>query len=377
MGSLCSKKVQSPLLSQSDISDGDSNSKINEKDFTPIKLIGKGSYGNVFLVRYKKNNKLYAMKVLSKSLLRSQNQENNTKSERNLMVQINCPFIVNIKFAFQNDSKLFLVQEFLQGGDLFFHIHSNPKFSNEKAKFYIIELVLAIEFLHKNNMLYRDLKPENILIDIDGHIKLTDFGLSKILSNLDKTYTICGTVQYLAPEILGGEGYNGAVDWWSLGCIMYEMLVGRFPFRFQKDGKINIDVYKKPVRYPSYINDKAKDLISKFLEIDPNKRLGSAENGWEDVKSHPYFEDVDWDKAKEKKLTPPFFPKIDNEEDIKYFEKTFTDEPIYNDNGEALYNDEEEYEENYKGFTYVAGSYNELKEVANRDSNDNYIKSDE
>jgi hypothetical protein len=144
MGCLCNKKVQNPLLDQSDISDGYSNSKINEKDFTPIKLIGKGSYGNVFLVRFQKNNKLYAMKVLSKSLLRSQNQENNTKSERNLMVQINCPFIVNIKFAFQNDSKLFLVQEFLQGGDLFFHIHSNPKFSNEKAKFYVIELVLAI-----------------------------------------------------------------------------------------------------------------------------------------------------------------------------------------------------------------------------------------
>ena len=367
MGCLCNKKVQNPLLDQSDISDGYSNSKINEKDFTPIKLIGKGSYGNVFLVRFQKNNKVYAMKVLSKSLLRSQNQENNTKSERNLMVQINCPFIVNIKFAFQNDSKLFLVQEFLQGGDLFFHIHSNPKFSNEKAKFYVIELVLAIEFLHKNNMLYRDLKPENILIGIDGHIKLTDFGLSKILSNVDKTYTICGTVQYLAPEILGGEGYNGAVDWWSLGCIMYEMLVGRFPFRFQKDGKINIDVYKKPIRYPSYMDDKAKDLISKLLEMDPTKRLGNAENGWEDVKNHPYFEDVDWDKAKEKKLTPPLFPKIENEEDIKYFEKTFTDEPIYNDSGEALYNDEEEYEENYKGFTYVAGSYNELKEVPNDD----------
>ena len=365
MGCLCNKKVQNPLLDPSDISDSYSNSKINEKDFTPIKLIGKGSYGNVFLVRFQKNNKLYAMKVLSKSLLRSQNQENNTKSERNLMVQINCPFIVNIKFAFQNESKLFLVQEFLQGGDLFFHIHSNPKFSNEKAKFYVIELVLAIEFLHKNNMLYRDLKPENILIDIDGHIKLTDFGLSKILSNVEKTYTICGTVQYLAPEILGGEGYNGAVDWWSLGCIMFEMLVGRFPFRFQKDGKINTDVYKRQVRYPSYIDDKAKDLISKLLEIDPNKRLGSAENGWEDVKAHSYFNDVDWDKAKEKKLQPPFIPKVENEEDIKYFEKTFTDEPIYNDNGEALYNDDEEYEENYKGFTYVAGSYNELKDVAN------------
>ncbi len=371
MGNLCNKQSQVPLLSESDLTDQLSSSKINEKDFTPIKLIGKGSYGNVFLVRFNKNNNLYAMKVLSKSQLRQQNQEKNTKSERNLMVQINCPFIVNIKFAFQNESKLFLVQEFLQGGDLFFHIHINSRFTNERTKFYIIELVLALEFLHKNNMLYRDLKPENILIGADGHIKLTDFGLSKILPNVDKAYTICGTVQYLAPEILSGEGYNLSVDWWSLGCIMYEMLVGRFPFRFQKDGKLNIEVYKKPVRYPLYIDEEAKDFMNKLLEVDPTKRLGSGENGWEEVKSHNYFKDVNWDDALKKKLTPPFIPKVDNEEDIKYFEKEFTDEPIYNDNGDALYNDEAEYEENYKGFTYVGGSCNELKNIPNPEDDEN------
>ena len=373
MGNLCNKETQTqkPLLSESDISHHLSNSKINEKDFTPIKLIGKGSYGNVFLVRFNKNNKLYAMKVLSKSHIRVQNQENNTRSERNLMVQINSPFIVNIKFAFQNDSKLFLVQEFLQGGDLFFHIHTNSRFSIDRAKFYVIELVLALEFLHKSNMLYRDLKPENILIGADGHIKLTDFGLSKILSDVDKAFTICGTVQYLAPEILSGEGYNLSVDWWSLGCIMFEMLVGRFPFRFRKDGKLNIDVYKKPVRYPSYIDEDAKDFMSKLLEVDPTKRLGSGENGSEKVKSHPFFKDVDWDEAFQRKLTPPFLPKVDNEVDIRYFEKTFTDEPIYKDNGEALYQDEEEYEENYKGFTYVAGSCNELKDIPNEEDDNN------
>ena len=371
MGKLCSKEIQAPLLSESDITDGNSPSKITENDFTPIKLIGKGSYGSVFLVRFKKNNKVYAMKVLSKSLLRTQNQENNTKSERNLMVQINSPFIVNIKFAFQSESKLFLVQEFLQGGDLFFHLHTNPRFSNEKTKFYIIELVLAIEFLHENEMLYRDLKPENILIGIDGHIKLTDFGLSKILSNEEKAYTICGTVQYLAPEIIAGEGYNSSVDWWSLGCIMYEMLVGRFPFKFQKDGKLNIDIYKKPVRYPSFMDEKAQDLISKFLEIDPNKRLGCGENGWKDVKNHKFFDGVNWDDAKEKKLKPPFIPEVQNDEDIKYFEKTFTDEPIYNDKGDALYQDEDEYEENYNGFTYVSGSCNELKNIAAQVDDDN------
>ena len=365
MGSLCNKKAQDPLLDESDINN--SSSRINEKDFTPIKLIGKGSYGEVFLVRYKKNNHIYAMKVLSKSFLREQNQENNTRSERNLMAQIHNPFIVNIKYAFQNDSKLYLVQEFVQGGDLFLHIHTHPKFPNEKAKFYIIELCLVIQFLHKNNMIYRDLKPENILIGADGHIKITDFGLCKILSNVDKTYTICGTVQYLAPEIIAGEGYNNSVDWWSLGCIMYEMLVGKFPFKYKKNGKLTIDIFNKPIKYPSYIDERAKDLMSKFMEIDPQKRLGSGENGWENIKNHPYFNGVDWIGAKNKKLKPPFLPNIDSETDTKYFEKIFTDEPVYNDQGDALYNEDNECEENYNGFTYVNGSYTEMKSILSQD----------
>ncbi len=367
MGSLCNKRSQIPLLDETDLNKSYSIYKINEKDFTPIKLIGKGSYGSVFLVRYKKNNTIYAMKVLLKSLLREQNQENNTKRERDLMVKINCPFIVSVKFAFQNESKLFLVQEFLQGGDLFFHIHTQPKFSNAKAKFYVIELVLAIEYLHKNNMLYRDLKPENILIGADGHIKITDFGLSKMIFEKEKTYTICGTVQYLAPEIIGGEGYNDSVDWWSLGCIMYEMLTGKFPFKYQKE-RLNIEIYKKKVKYPQYIEDNAKDLISKWLENDPNKRLGSGENGWENVKAHPYFNGVNWDDAYNKKLKPPFIPKIDSELDIKYFEDTFTDQPIY-DNDELLY-DENNFEENYKDFTYISNSLTEMKSLVNDDNDD-------
>ena len=373
MGSLCNKQSQTPLLNQSDLDESYSISKISEKDFTLIKLIGKGTFGNVYLVRFKKNNKLYAMKVLLKSLIREQNQENNTKSERNLMVQINCPFVVNVKFAFQNDKNLYLVQEFVQGGDLFFHLHTHPRFPNAKVKFYIIELVLAIDLLHRNHMLYRDLKPENILIGVDGHIKITDFGLSKILSNFEKTYTICGTVQYLAPEILSGEGYNEAVDWWSLGCIMYEMLTSKFPFRFSKSGKLSLEVYKKAIRYPDYIEDNAKDLISKLLENDPKKRLGDGKGGGEEVKKHPYFEGVDWDDAWNKKLDPPYRPKVENETDIKYFEKTFTDEPIYNNNIDSLYNDEdiEENEENYKGFTYVSNSYKELKSLVKNEDLEN------
>ena len=213
MGNLCNKNSQDPSVIPNQPEETPPPPKLTEADFTKIKLIGKGSYGNVYLVRYNKNKQIYAMKIYIKSDIREKNQESNTKTERNLMTQINFPFIVSVKFAFQTESKLFLVQEFIQGGDLFFHMHSCKKFSNEKAKFYTVEIILAIEYLHNNNMIYRDLKPENILIGNDGHIKLTDFGLSKMVESINnKSYTICGTIQYLAPEIMGGEGYDASVD---------------------------------------------------------------------------------------------------------------------------------------------------------------------
>ena len=365
MGNFCNKSLQSidPILSQSDDGDSSIQPKITEKDFIKIKLIGKGSYGNVYLVRYLKNNHLYAMKVYSKSDLREKNQEDNTKSERNLQTQINFPFIVSVKFAFQTESKLFLVQEFIQGGDLFFHIHQSPRFSTEKTKFYAAEILLAIEFLHNNNMIYRDLKPENILINVDGHIKLTDFGLSKKYNKVERSYTICGTVQYLAPEILEGSGYNESVDWWSYGVIMFEMLTGKLPFKFKLDGDPNPNVYKKKIIFPTWMDETAKDLIIKLLNIDPNLRIGNGANGSEEIKKHDFFKNIDWNLALKKKLKPSFIPKIDDETDIKYFEKSLAETPIFSENSEIVVNEEEnEDEERYDGFTFVAVSYNELKD---------------
>ena len=370
MGNLCNKKLQDPLLMPETPIEPQPQPKFSEKDFTKIKLIGKGSYGNVYLVRYNKNNQIYAMKVYIKSDLREKNQENNTKSERNLMTQINFPFIVSVKFAFQTESKLFLVQEFIQGGDLFYHIHSGSKFSNERTKFYIIEIILAIEFLHNNNMIYRDLKPENILIGIDGHIKLTDFGLSKMVDSLeDKSYTVCGTLQYIAPEIIKGEGYNNSVDWWSLGIIIFEMFTGKLPFKFKYDAQYSLDIYKKKIIYPSWIEENAKDLIANLLSIDPNKRLGNGINGADNIKKHPFFNNVDWDKALKKQLKPPFIPKVEDETDIKYFEKSLTESPIFSDNSEILMASEEnEDDDEYGGFTFVAESFKELKDIKKEDS---------
>ena len=378
MGNLCPKKKhEEPLVPSEKIPEPENNhSKISENDFTKIKLIGKGSYGNVFLVRYNKNNMIYAMKVYKKSDLREKNQENNTKSERNLLTQINFPFIVEVKFAFQTDSKLFLVQEFIQGGDLFFHIHSGQKFSTQKTKFYLVEIILAIDFLHKNNMIYRDLKPENILIDSKGHIKLTDFGLSKIVTNIEeKSFTICGTLQYIAPEIISGEGYNESVDWWSLGIIMYEMLTGKLPFKFNFDNQEeqnDLNIYDKKIKFPSWIEENAKDLINKLLNKNPEKRLGSGKEGAENIKKHPFFSDIDWNKALNKELRPPFIPKIENETDIKYFEKSLVESPVFSDSSlQLVYNTEEnEDEDDYDGFTFVATSYKELKDMGKDEKDD-------
>ena len=346
--------------------------KVSYSDFQPLKLLGRGSFGEVLLVRLKATGKIYAMKILDKKILKIKKQQNHTKTERDLMVKINCPFIVNIKSAFQDDTNLYLVSEFMQGGDMFFHLHDGQIiiFSNDKTKFYMIELVLALVFLHKNNMVYRDLKPENILLDSEGHVKLTDFGLSKILEDEDdKAFTLCGTPQYLAPEVLLRQGYDKMVDWWSLGCVMYEMLCGCLPFAIKRGLKLSMKIYEKKIVFPKNIDKNAKDLIEKLLVVNPKNRIGYGPNGSEDIKNHPFFNGVDWDLAFEKKLTPPFVPKLKSDVDLRYFDNMFTDEPIGGPKRKVTIRDRDREPSNeYKGFTYMAESVSkELNHLANND----------
>ena len=348
------------------------NVKLSYSDFLSLKLLGRGSFGEVLLVKLKATGKIYAMKILDKKILKLKNQQNHTKTERDLMVRINSPFIVNIKSAFQDNNNLYLVSEFMQGGDMFFHMHDNQTniFSLEKTKFYVIELILALDSLHKNNMVYRDLKPENILLDSKGHIKLTDFGLSKILEDgEDKAYTLCGTPQYLAPEVLLRKGYDKAVDWWSLGCIMYEMLTGKLPFPFKRGVKLSIKTYEKKIIFPNKMTENAKDLIQKLLVVNPNDRLGSGTDGSESIKKHPFFEEVDWDSAFEKQLDPPFVPKLKDETDLKYFDTMFTEEKVDGQKRKNTNRDRERSQSNdYEGFTYTAQSVEkELNNLANDD----------
>ena len=333
--------------------------KLTYNDFIPIKLLGRGSFGQVILSRLKINNKLYAMKILDKSLLKVKKQELHTKAERDLMVKIHCPFIVNIKSAFQDEKYLYIVSDFMQGGDMYYHLHQARKFDFNLTQFYISEIILALEYLHKNNMVYRDLKPENILLDAKGHIKLADFGLSKMLnSSKDKAFTVCGTLQYLAPEMFTNQGYDKNVDWWALGCLIYEMLTGKLPFPIKRGMSLNNEIYKSKIQYPRFLDQDARDLISQLLEVDPKKRLGSGKGGVEKIKKHPFFEEINWKDFWDKKIIPPFKPDLEDELDLKYFDSQFTDEPLesFTKNPRSR---EVSYE--YNNFTYVTESVkNEL-----------------
>lgn len=375
MGILCCKKKKSePLINEEEVEkvidkkeDNPLGIKLKNDDFERLKFIGKGSFGEVFLVKSKSNEKLYAMKILDKEKIISNDQEEHTKSERDLMVKVDCPFIIDIKFAFQDSQNLYILTEFMQGGELYFHLFKEKRFTNEKAKFYLIEIILALDFLHKNKMIYRDLKPENILLDKTGHIKLTDFGLSKILSKeKQKAYTICGTPQFLAPEILTGKGYDNSVDWWSFGCLMYKMLTGIDIFRFSKEEPLTPKMYEVNLLIPDYVLNEAQDLIRKLIITNPKKRLGYGPDGAEKIKNHPYFKDVDWEKAWKKELKPPFIPEINDDLDLKYFNKGFTDESL-----ESFIDEDPSSQKtnDFTGFTYVTNSYSKDMFAGGRPSN--------
>lgn len=328
----------------------DSNSSIRDinaklEDFKRLKVLGKGSFGKVVLVQLINNKKLFAMKILKKRLVVKRKQIDHTKTERQIMEKLNHPFIVKLYYAFQDEKKLYFVTEFMQGGELFFHLRRNALYKDKAVVFYMSEILLAIEYMHNNNYIYRDLKPENILIDKFGHIKLTDFGLSKLVSDENKkTYTMCGTAEYLAPEVLFEKGYDKTCDWFSMGVVMFEMLCGYHPYP-RKNNKIDVNAYMRPIILPNVLSGQAKDLISKLLETNPRKRLGY--NGADEIKNHKYFNDIDFSLVKEKMYKPPFVPKLNDDFDLRYFDVGFTSEKV-----ESLQDNNGINSCNFEGFSY-------------------------
>jgi len=234
------------------------------------------------------------------------NQVEHTKTERQILELIDHPFIIKLKYAFQTPEKLYFIMDYCPGGEIFFHIQRVERFNEDAARFYSAQLVIAIAHLHENNIIYRDLKPENVLIDYDGYIKVTDFGLSKqnILDN-HSANSFCGTPEYLAPEIVESKGHGKAVDWWSLGAIIYEMLTGVPPFYSKDREKLFKNIKAGNIKYPSYLTKEALSILHDLFTKDPDLRLGSGEKGVDEIIAHPFFKTVDWVGIAEKKKYNP------------------------------------------------------------------------
>ncbi|CAD7964980.1 unnamed protein product [Amoebophrya sp. A25] len=259
-------------------------------------LIGRGSYGKVLVCSIRDDkSKLYAVKILNKANVVQRKQVDHTRTERNVLEVLCHPFIVKIHHAFQTRSRLYVVLEYCPGGELFFHLTRAERFGHTRCKFYSCEILLAIHYLHSLNIIYRDLKPENVLLDREGHVRVTDFGLSKegVLEG-SLAHSMCGTPEYLAPEILAKKGHGKAVDWYSLGALMYEMLTGLPPY-YSRERKVLFEqIRSAELRMPNDLSAEARDLLARLLERDPQKRLGSERNDGMAIMSHKFFQGVDW-----------------------------------------------------------------------------------
>ena len=303
-----------------------SHKKVKLEDFKFIRLIGIGSYGKIYVASKKSSNKLYAIKILNKKNVRNKFELQNIKTERTVLTKLNHPFIQKLYYAFQTKGNLYFITQFMHGGELNYHIYKEPNnyFTEEKARFYASEIILAINFLHKNNCIYRDLKPENVLIDKTGNIKLIDFGLSKLCEGYPcKTKTLCGTPEYLAPEVLFEKEYGIEVDWWSLGVILYEMLSGYLPFKITPSEKVTKNIYKKRIKMFKHFSKNAENLIKRLLEYNPKKRIT-----FDGIIKHPFFKGTNWDKIERLETNPPFIPEISDDNLFEYFdsEKDLYDE---------------------------------------------------
>jgi len=317
------RKVQS-MLDKAAPEKPATRASVTTDDFELLKVIGKGNFGKVMLVRMKGTEEIYAMKMLSKQRIIERNEIEHTMAECRILQRLRHPFLVNLHYAFQTEDKLYLILDFVNGGELFFHLTRETRFKEERVKFYAAEILLGLEYLHNAGVLYRDLKLENLLLTSEGHIVLTDFGLSKQgLDGTDaRTATFCGTPEYMAPEMLSGKPYGKAVDWWSFGSLLFEMLTGLPPFYSRDIQEMYRRIVTERLQFPPYVSDTARSIIYGLLEKDPSRRTADPET----LKEHPFFDGIDWDMLYRKRIPPPFVPPVNGPTDLSQFDKSFTDE---------------------------------------------------
>ncbi|XP_055745799.1 ribosomal protein S6 kinase alpha-2 isoform X3 [Salvelinus fontinalis] len=338
--------------------------KADPSQFELLKVLGQGSYGKVFLVRKIRGSdrgQLYAMKVLRKATLKVRDRVR-SKMERDILAEVNHPFIVKLHYAFQTEGKLYLILDFLRGGDLFTRLSKEVMFTEEDVKFYLAELALALDHLHSLGIIYRDLKPENILLDEEGHIKITDFGLSKEATDHDKrAYSFCGTIEYMAPEVVNRRGHTQSADWWSFGVLMFEMLTGSLPFQGKDRKETMVLILKAKLGMPQFLSPEVQSLIRALFKRNPANRLGAGPDGVEEIKRHHFFGNIDWNKLYRREIKPPFKPAVGRPEDTFHFDPEFTsrtptDSPGLppSDNTHQL----------FRGFSFVATNLDQDQSIA-------------
>uniref|UniRef100_T1IL53 Non-specific serine/threonine protein kinase n=1 Tax=Strigamia maritima TaxID=126957 RepID=T1IL53_STRMM len=304
--------------------------QVKPTDFDFLKVIGKGSFGKVLLAKHKSDGKIFAIKVLEKKMILKRNETRHIMSERNVLLEATQhPFLVTLHYSFQTSDKLYFVLDFINGGELFFHLQRERYFPESRAQFYAAEMATALGYLHQTGIVYRDLKPENILLKFDGHIVLTDFGLCKegIYSD-NKTSTFCGTPEYLAPEVLRKQPYTKAVDWWCFGSVLYEMVYGLPPFYSRDTPEMYDNILNKPIRLRTNISVAARDILLKLLQKNPDMRLGSSDADVVEICEHEFFKSIKWSDLVEKRIPPPYIPDVQDRMDLKNIDPEFTREPV-------------------------------------------------
>ena len=340
------------------------NVELSITDFELIKVLGKGAFGKVILAQKLDSKKFYAIKILKKKDIIDQDQLEHTKAEKSILQHVNHPFVVGLEYAFQTPEKVYFVLEFMSGGELFQHLRTFKRFSEEQARFYAACITLGLGHLHNKNYIYRDLKLENLLLDEQGYAKITDFGLAKQISADQKATTFCGTPEYLAPEVVLCKGHNRPADWWSLGILIYEMMSGTPAFYSSNPQQMYKKIVKEDVVFKQNvsISDEGKDIILQLLQKDPANRLGSKNDSL-DVMSHPWFKSIDMTKLLTRQLKAPFVPKTAGDEWIQNFDSEFTNEKPRDSHIEVT-------EEDLRSF---AGQFNEMS--YNKDTDPNAFKS--
>ncbi|KAK5707660.1 hypothetical protein LTR97_000198 [Elasticomyces elasticus] len=315
---------------------GHSSKYLRKEDFELVKTLGTGTFARVWLAKIANrkasdNNKVFALKILRKTDVIRLKQVEHVRNERNVLAAVaGHPFITTMVASFQDSDTLYMVLDYCPGGEVFSYLRRARRFNEPTSQFYAAEIVLILEFLHeKEGVAYRDLKPENILIDAEGHLKLVDFGFAKKIESRE-TYTLCGTPEYLAPEVIRNTGHGTAVDWWAFGILIYEFLVGQPPFWDQNPMKIYEQIVEGKVRYPSAMSEDARSIIAGLCEVDVAKRLGNVKGGAATVKAQPWFKNIDWDALYHRKMQGPIVPHLRSADDTRNFDE-YDAEPVHRD----------------------------------------------